>query len=100
MKTEEEYYLVSVELQQVKAHDGSTLTKDGETGWLGITDDHYPQIYSAKGWAKQFKEFPNLSDIGKWDGMPWYCRIKPDSSKVYKVQTTKTVTETREEVQL
>jgi hypothetical protein len=93
----EEYYIVSVDLKKVTGVNGNALTLEGAVGWLSMTEDCYPKIQTLKALAKKFKEKPNLNGLNDWDGMPWYCRIKPGSAKIYKVQTTKTITETYEE---
>lgn len=92
MKTKETYFIASVKLYQIKTVTGGILTKDGETGWLGECE-WGPQVVSSEESATQFKTKPTASILGEYDGMPWYCRIKPDSLKVYKVteETTKIV---------
>jgi hypothetical protein len=84
MRATEEYYIACVKAAQVKAYNGSILTKEGTTLWLGESDG-YPQLSTNKNWATKFKQAPKNIELSKYDGMPWYCRIKPDTLKVYKV---------------
>lgn len=73
--------LVSVCLKQAKAQNGNLLTHEGATGWLGYSEDGYPQIYCSKRLAHHFKQPPE--DVMKWSGFPWYCRIIPGSEKTH-----------------
>lgn len=92
---EKEYYIVSVELREVKAYDGHVLTHEGKIGWLGV-EQGYPQVESNKRHAHKFDKPPDKPAIAKWDGMPWYYRIIPDSEIIYKVieRTSHEVVET------
>jgi hypothetical protein len=84
LKTRKTFYIASVELYQVKAFDGSILTKEGELGWLGECE-WGPQVFCSKTSAVEFKTKPTSATLKEYDGKPWFCRIKPDTLKVYQV---------------
>ncbi len=90
------YYIASVLLKEARAFDGTVMTKDNAIGWLGESDD-WPQVYDTKSWAKKF-QYPDeiIKRYKEWDGMPWFCKMKPDTLKIYKITTT--YTETQEEI--
>jgi hypothetical protein len=83
---EEEYYIVKVKLKEVKAFDGSHLHREDEVAWLGMSEG-YPSVGSDQAHAHKFDTPPLKTTIAKWDGMPWYCRIK--EAEIYKI-TNKT----------
>lgn len=92
------YYIVSARCYQVKSVTGSVLTKEDEEVWLGSSDG-YPQWCRGKLGADHFSR-PNSARAAaiQSDGMPWYCRIKPDSVRVFKAdrRTVEEITETEE----
>ena len=92
----QEYYIVSVRCRQVKAYDGSILTKEDEVVWLGF-DDGYIQCQRVKSQAHHFKDLIAL-DSSKWDGMPWYCRLKAGTQLIFKVRETHIVERSEEHV--
>lgn len=83
----EEYYIVSVKCRQMKAYDGSILTQEGDEVWLGESEG-YRQL-GTKACAIKYHNIPSQYEINKFDGMPWYNRMIPDSQKVFKVKHTK-----------
>jgi hypothetical protein len=94
--TSSEYYIVSVELHEVKSLNGSILTHDGTVAWLGIRDGW--QVLEGAGSAHHFKEKPTLEKIAKWDKSTWYKVMKHGTAKVYKINRTVTTIEAVEEM--
>lgn len=91
-----EYYIVRVTFHQVKAFNGSVLTDEDATGVLTITDGDYsgyPACVSAPKDSisgHRFTKPPTRQEIMKWDGMPWYYRIKTaEIVKVNEVEVKK-----------
>ena len=92
-----EYYIVRVTFHQViKSFNGSVLTKEDDTGVLTIVGGDYsgyPACVSAPSDSvsgHRFKKPPSMSEVMKWDGMPWYYRIKTaDVVKVNEVEVRK-----------
>ena len=88
-KTVREYYIVRVTFRQVKAVNGSVLTKEDETGVLDMTTGDYAGYAECRRApadsvsGHHFKSPPSMSEVMKWDGMPWYYRIK--TAEVVKV---------------
>lgn len=96
----ENYWLVRFTLREVRAFNGSVLTKEGSFGYPVISDG-YPQICKSSNGSfggRKFSEKPDIKLLEKWDGMPWYCRIS--SCDVINVvrKVTKTVSESRSDV--
>ncbi len=89
----ETYYTACVRLERVVGGFGTVLTDDDGIGWLG-EDSGYNQVYSTPfPWsAKSLSRFLRPQD---WDGMPWYCKIKPGTLQVFK-HTVTTLTEVEE----
>ena len=85
---EKTFYIASAECREVKAFDGKILTQDGTVIWLGMSEG-YASCGRGKGSAKRF-ESPDDIHAKKWDGMPWWYRLKEGSLKIYKVVETKT----------
>ncbi len=94
--TEEIYYKASARMQEVKAFNGSILTHDDDVRWLGESDG-YPELGAG------FKKFDSPEqirhDAHRWDGMPWYCRMKPGSLRIVKVTERRHFERIEEEVQ-
>lgn len=88
---EERYFIASVQCYQVKAFNGNVMIKEDCTAWLS-EDRGYPELSSRKRDARHFNEPISEEDLKKWDGMPWYYRIKPGTLQVFevyrKVETT------------
>lgn len=83
-ETVKTYFIASAKCREVKAFDGSVLTEDDSEVWLGM-DEGYAQCFAGKSSAHKFKEPPTNKEAASWDGMPWYCRLKPGSLRVFKV---------------
>lgn len=76
------WYQARVKCYEIKAHTGTILTEENTEKWVG-EDDGYAQLGSS---PKHFsiEEIKEL-DLKRWDGMPWYCRIKPGTLTIFKV---------------
>lgn len=80
--TERKYFIVRVTFKQVKAVDGSVMTKEDETGVLSMTTGDYAGYYECRRapadaiGGHHFDAAPTMKAVMKWDGMPWYFRIK------------------------
>ncbi len=90
------YHIACFEMQEVRALDGSIITKDGTLGWLAVNDGYYV-VTTAKGGAYHFDKPISVKEAAKWDGMPWYHRGKPGTLKHFKVTEVHTATERTEE---
>jgi len=101
-RTEKEFYIVRCTLREVKAYDGSILTKQGTPAVLGWTPEGggFPEVHGEHDSAHEFKEPPTPETIARWDGMPWYSRIEPGSARVLKVREVRTYERTEEAVPL
>lgn len=84
---EEVYYIACAELYEVKFFDGKVATEDGAIGWLGWSDEGggWPSVVRGKGAAKHFDEPVTPETAARWDGMPWWFRLKPGTLKNFRV---------------
>lgn len=91
------YFIACFELQQMKYFNGELARRDGDIGWLGLSDA-YPSVVAAKGAAHHFEAPPTPAEAAKWDGMPWWNRAKPGTLRVFEVTeiTTPVVRHERE----
>lgn len=89
------YYIVEVTCREMRAYDGSIVTKEDSKAYLGWSHEGggWPSIDREKKYAKQFDHIPTKKEISQWDGMPWYYVIK--TAKVIPVEEVKihTITE-------
>jgi hypothetical protein len=93
----EDYFIVEATLKEVKAYDGSVLTREDEVRWLSMSDG-YPSFSRNAKDAHRFASQPTKKFIASWDGMPWYCRMK--STRIFRVkrETITTIEETVKQV--
>lgn len=89
--TTSRYYIVSALTYRMRSAKGDRMTAEDTLVWMGMSEG-YCSVCTGKARAHHFKERPALADVArKWDGMPWYYRLKPDTFKVYLVDRTQTV---------
>lgn len=78
-------FVASVRCYQVKAYDGTVLTKEDTVAWLSVEEGYY-QLTEAKSRAKVFSNKEEITrSAHRWDGMPWYYRMKPDTLTIHDV---------------
>lgn len=91
----ETYYIVECLNREVKAYDGSVLTKENSVTYLSTDSGYYSHTRESK-YAEKFKTPPTREVVAQYDGMPWYNRIK--SHRVIKVTEEKIFNQTMEYV--
>lgn len=92
------YFIARARCYEVKAADGSVITAEDVEVTLAM-DDGYPVCTRGKCGTYGFNTIAEAYEKWtKWDGMPWYFRLKPDSLRVYKVTERKCYERTEEEV--
>jgi hypothetical protein len=94
------FFTASAETFEVKAFDGSILTTDSTIVWLA-EESGYPTCSREPTRAKRFNCSADAirEQSSKWDGMPWYFRLKPGSLRIYAVAETVTTQIVSKEVQ-
>ena len=80
------YYIACARCREVKAYDGSILTKDDTIAWLGY-DDGYSACQRNKSSAHHFKTAEEIPEKSlKHDGMPWFFQLKPGTLEIFRVE--------------
>jgi len=92
------FYIVEATLIEMKAFNGSIMQKDNSKSWLSWTHEGggWPDHSSEKSSAYKFKSLPTTKELAKWDGMPWYYRMK--SVKIFKITEETYYKRTEEEI--
>jgi hypothetical protein len=71
------YYVVKVTFHQVRPQAGGyPLVREDETGTLTVSEGYYQCSSASHLLGHRFKEPPTIAEVMKWDGLPWYYRIK------------------------
>lgn len=79
------YYIVKVFLKPV--HD----RQEGEWMWLAVSSG-YPAHFSIEPDAEHFPNVPDIDEIRKYSGMPWYCEHDLDvPPRIFRVRRILTV---------
>lgn len=85
-------YKITCRLHRIKHFDGALAVEDNTVGYLFLDGGYYQiSLYESHMTEHQYKQHKDQWD--KFDGMPWYCRMKEGSIEVHKVTTTTTITQ-------
>jgi hypothetical protein len=94
----ETYFIASASCYEVKFFDGTIATNENEIMWLAKIGE-LPTCSPHKNLAYNFSSVDEIKLCAKkWDGMPWYCRLKPDTLRIFKIIKTTIEEYTEEEV--
>jgi len=92
------YYIASAKCYHMVSYTGTVMTEENDEVWLGM-DAGYPSCSRNKSDAHKFQSAETVRrDASRWDGSPWYNRLKPGSLRVFRVAEERIVT--REEVEV
>jgi hypothetical protein len=81
-----DYYIAYGEAVEIKSFKGTIMAKDGEKLWLAYADG-YPALSTSKTSAHNFSTSSEIrAQAHKWDGMPWFHRMKPGSLHIIKIE--------------
>jgi hypothetical protein len=79
------HYIARARCREVKAFDGTILTHDDKVVTLGTSDGYAQCIDGIKGVYEFASAEEARASAHRWDGMPWYCQLKPGSLMVFRV---------------
>jgi hypothetical protein len=87
------YFIAKATCIEMKAFDGSVITKEGTEVLFGMSEGYPSLSPTHRGGGHRFASPEEARRLAsKWDGMPWYYRLKNGSLRVFKV-TERTVHE-------
>ncbi|HVQ43863.1 MAG TPA: hypothetical protein VMT30_02765 [Candidatus Saccharimonadia bacterium] len=98
IKEIKEFFIASAHCYQVKNADGSYAKREDDVIWLGESED-YPACWDDKLKAKEWKTIEEIRKVWlRWDGMPWWNRLKPESLQIFRVIEERTYHRKEQEI--
>lgn len=79
------YHIVKVFLKPAHGR------QEGKWQWLA-TSSGYPAHFSTESHAERFPNAPDIDEIRKYSGMPWYCEHDLDvPPRIFRVRNIHTI---------
>jgi hypothetical protein len=100
--SEQTYYIARARCYETKYFDGQIATRDDEEIVLGWSNEGggWPQCTRLTADAYRFKSPEEAEKSAhRWDGMPWYYRLKPGTLRVAKVTEKRSYERSEEPVE-